>query len=429
MPTVDSPHVPGACPARGHYNVPMDSFTRRDFVRVAGGAAALTARGYSQVAGAGERLRIGVIGCGVMGSGHMNALVRMRDTDNIDILGVCDIYEKRLQAAVQITGGTPYRDYRRLLDNKDIDYVLIATPEHWHAQMTLDAVAAGKHVYCEKPMTRTSDEAKRVAAAVTKAGVKMQVGVQGMSDDSYETAAKYVKEGVLGDVVLAEIDYSRNYRDDFMADPIDADARPGVNLDWKAWLGPAPRRPWDPERYFRWRRYFDYSTGIASDLFVHRVTRIIKALDLGFPERAAGCGGKWHFRQSAAEAPDTFNILLDYPGGPTVILVSSMANDARVNHVLRGHKGTLEFTPTGFTIRPQYLYAKEMKEITHKKTGAESIELHHRNLIAAIRKNEPLKCDCMLGWRGVAAVEMGVLAWRKRHYMAWDKSKQKIVRA
>ena len=408
----------------------MQSFTRRDFVRTAAAATSLlSARSYSQVVGAGERIRIGVIGCGGMAGYHMQTLVKMREKDNLDILGVCDIWRKRLDEAVKTTGGTPYEDYRRLLEIKDIDYVLIATPEHWHARITMDAAAAGKHIYCEKPMTRTADEAKRVVAAVKRAGVKMQVGVQGMSDDSYEVAARHVKEGALGDVVIAQIDYSRNHRDDFMVDQIDPDAKPGVNLDWDTWLGSARKRPWDAERYFHWRRYWDYSTGIASDLFVHRVTRIIKALNLTFPERAVGGGGKWHFRNSPAEVPDTFNIMIDYPGGPTVILVSSMANDTKVEHVLRGNKATLTFTQSGFTIRPQSLYAKEMKEFVHKKTGAESIELHHRNLLGAIRANEPLHCDCMLGYYGVAAVDMGVRAWRQGRYMAWDKAKEKIVKA
>jgi predicted dehydrogenase len=407
----------------------MESVSRRDFVRAAAAASLLTARAYSQVAGAAERLRIGVIGCGGMATYHMETLLKMRESDHVEIVAVCDVYQKRLDAAAKLTGATPHRDYRRLLDRKDIDYVLIATPEHWHARMTTDAAAAGKHIYCEKPMTRTAEEARKVVAAVDRSGVRMQVGVLGMSDDSYEAAAKYVKEGALGDVLIAQIDYSRNHKDDFMTGEIDPDARPGENLDWNAWLGSAPKRAWDPERYCNWRRYWDYSTGIASDLFVHRVTRIIKALDLTFPERATGAGGKWCFRQSRAEVPDTFNIMLDYPGGPTVLLVSSMGNDTRVEHALRGHKATLTFTPSGFTIRPQSLYAKEMNEITHKKSGGESIELHHRNLAGAIRANEPLKCDCRLGYHGVVAVDMGVRAWREHRHMAWDKTRERIVKA
>jgi predicted dehydrogenase len=232
---------------------------------------------------------------------------------------------------------------------------------------------------------------------------------------------------VLGKVVVAEIDYSRNLADDIWMYDIDPDARPGVNLDWNAWLGPARKRPWDPERYFRWRRYWEYSGGIATDLFIHRVTRVIKALGLTFPERAVASGGKWFFK--TAEVPDTFNIMLDYPDGPTVLLVSSMANDTAVEHVLRGHKATLRFTRTGFVIEPQKLFANEVKGVEHKKTGAENVELHHRNLIGAIRAGEPLKCDSMLGYYGVVACEMGVMAFRRQQYMRWDAAGQRIVRA
>ena len=404
----------------------MESVTRRTFL----GAAAIAAGSHARVWGANERLRIGVIGCGGMATGHMRSLVTMKESDNLDIVAVCDIYDKRAQRAAQITGGKIVKDYRALLGQKDIDYVLIATPEHWHHQMTLDALDAGKHVYCEKPMTHTIEQSKRVVAKVKQSGLKMQVGVQGMSDDSFETAWQYVKDGVLGNVVIAQIDYSRNYVGDFWAGenyPIDSDAQPGGNLDWKAWLGPAPKRAWDPERYFRWRRYWDYSGGISTDLFIHRVTRIIKALNLTFPERAVGTGGKYEFKDSKAEIPDTFNVMVEYAGGPTVLLVSSMANDTPVEHVLRGHRATLKFTRTGFTITPQGPFAKEMKEITYQKHGAEDVRPHHRNLQNAIRNNEALKCDCMLGYYGVVACDMGVQSFRRRKYATWDKAKQRVV--
>jgi predicted dehydrogenase len=403
----------------------MEPVSRRTFLA----AAALTARSYAQTSGAGERLRVGAIGCGGMGTSHLQALMKMRESDNLEVAAVCDVYRKHLDRAVELTRATPYQDYRKLLETKDIDYVLIATPEHWHARMILEAAAAGKHIYCEKPMAQTSAQAKRVVAQIARTKVRLQVGVQGMSDDSYETANQHVKAGALGDVVLAQIDYSRNYTGDFWVGPLDPDARPGVNLDWKAWLGPAPQRPFDADRFQHWRRYWDYSSGIASDLFIHRVTRIIKALDLNFPERGAACGGKWHYRQSAAEIPDTFNIMLDYPGGPTVLLVSSMANDTPVEHVLRGHKATLQFTRTGFVIRPQRQYAKELKEIVHQKTGGEDLTLHHRNLARAIRQGEALKCDCRLGFYGVVACEMGVRSFRQQKYVRWDRSKARIVNA
>jgi predicted dehydrogenase len=407
----------------------MDSFSRRQFLGAAGGAPRGPARGAGATAGANRRLRVGVIGCGGMGTNHMKTLLKMRESDNVEIVAVCDVYQKRLEQAAELTGAKTYKDYRNLLQDKNIDYVLITTPEHWHFQMAMDAVEAGKDIYCEKPMTQTVEQAKKLVEKIKKTGVKMQVGVQGMSDDSYETAHKYVQEGALGKVVLAQIDYSRNYAEDFWVREPDPDIQPGVNLDWNAWLGPAPKRPFDPERYFSWRRFWDYSSGIASDLFIHRVTRIIKSLGLTFPERGVGAGGKFFYRQGAAEIPDTLNILLDYPEGLTVQLISSMANDAPVDHMLRGHKATLYFTRTGFEIRPQRLYKNELQPIVHKKTGAESLELHHRNLQNAIRNNEPLKCDVMLGYYGVVACEMGSDSYRKRQYLAWDKSRQRLVKA
>jgi predicted dehydrogenase len=405
----------------------MTDLSRRTFLA---GTTLATARSYAQVPRAGERMRIGVIGCGSQGTAHLRTLVKMRDTDNIDVLNVCDAFTKRAEAAAQLTGGKIVKDYRRVLDNKDIDYVLIASPEHWHFQMTMDAISAGKHIYCEKPMCYTIEQARRVSERVAHTpSIKMQVGVQGMSDDSYEAANKYIQQGVLGPVVLAQIDYSRNYQGDFWDNRIDPDARPGENLDWNAFLGPARKRPFDPDRFFSWRRYWDYSGGIASDLFVHRVTRMIKSLGLTFPDRVVATGGKFFFRESAAEIPDTLNILIDYPQGLTVQLISSMANDSPVQHMIRGHKATLQFTPTGFEITPQRAYAKEMQPIVHKRTGAEELDLHHRNLLNAIRRNEALRCDAKLGYYGVVATAMGNLSYRSRKYLRWDASKQRPAAA
>lgn len=422
--------------------------SRRKFVKgLAGSVAGIAAIGstpgmsalsYSSIIGANEKLNIGVIGCGGMANSHMEALLAMEQSDNVHITAVCDIYTKRLEKAKELTGAQAFRNYKELLQNKDIDYVLIATPEHWHYQMTLDAISAGKHIYVEKPMTHTIEQAKDITEKIEASKLKLQVGVQGMSDDSYETAHKMIQEGVLGKVVMAHIDYSRNYPDDFWAYEIDTDARPGVNLDWDAWLGPAPKRPWDPRRYFQWRRYWDYSGGIATDLFIHRLTRIIKAAGLKNPDYVVATGGKWNFINSVAEIPDTFNMMLDYPEKTTVMVVSSLANDTPIRHLIRGHKATLEFTREGFTITPQEQtdqatisstgeVVKGARLLTHKKTGAEDVTLHHRNLQAAIRKNEILKCDHNLGFYGVVACMMGVESFQKRKYLKWDPQNKVVL--
>lgn len=413
---------------------------RRTFLQHAavgtGLAAASTARSYAAIQGANNRLRLGVIGCGGMANNHMNALLGMKDGDGVEIAAVCDIYQTRLDAAAQKTGGRPFTRYGEILSQKDIDYVLIATPEHWHHKMTMDALDAGKHVYVEKPMTHTVGEAKEVVAKVRDNNkLKLQVGVQGMSDESYIVANRYVREGALGKVVMAQIDYSRNYAGDFWAYEIDSDAQPGVNLDWEQWLGPAPKREWDPRRFFQWRRYWDYSGGIASDLFVHRVTRIIKSVGLTHPERVVASGGTWNFKDSVAEIPDTFNMLCDYPGGPTVVLLSSMANDTPIEHVIRGHQATLEFNREGFVITPQDvargeggdpMSARELKLMVYRKRGAEDVALHHRNLHQAIRSGRELNCDAMLGYYGVVVTSMGVESFRQRKYLKWNGQKERV---
>jgi predicted dehydrogenase len=396
----------------------------------AGAAAAWSAKSYASVQGANERVRMGVIGCGGIAGHHMNTLLKMKEPDRIDMVTVCDVYTKRLGEAAKLTGAKPVADYRTILDDKGIDYVLIATPEHWHARMTLDALDAGKHIYVEKPMTHSIEESKKVLAKLaTKSSLKLQVGVQGMSDNSYESAWEQVSKGVLGKVVLAQIDYSRNHLKDYWDYPVDEGAKPGPDLDWKAWLGPAPKREWDPNRYFRWRWFWDYSGGISTDLYVHRATRLIKALNLKFPEKVVATGGKFQFTDSAAEVPDTFNVLADYPGGPTMQLVSTLANDTPVEHLLRGHKATLRFTRTGFTITPQRQSAKEMQPVEFKKTGSESTELHHRNLLNAVRKGEKLNCDAQLGFYGVVVCDMAVQSFRKKQYLVWDGDKQRAKKA
>lgn len=156
---------------------------------------------------------------------------------------------------------------------------------------------------------------------------------------------------------------------------------------------------------------------------------MIKSLGLKFPDKVVATGGTFEFHDSKAEIPDTFNMLLDYPEGVTVQLISTMANDTPVPHLIRGHKATLRFTPTGFDIEPQRFFAQETKKVTHQKTGAEALDLHHRNLINAIRRNEPLKCDAMLGYYGVVAMSMGNMSYRKRKYMRWDAARQRAVAA
>jgi predicted dehydrogenase len=193
-------------------------------------------------------------------------------------------------------------------------------------------------------------------------------------------------------------------------------------------------------RFFQWRKYWDYSGGIATDLFIHRISRIIKAVGLKFPDNVVASGGLWHYENTKGEIPDTFNMMVDYPEGMTTLVVSSLANDTPIRHLIRGNKATLEFTREGFTITPQEAVSasvitgtgEELKKdhvINHKKSGAEDITLHHRNLLNAIRKGEALKCDQEFAFYGVVACMMGVQSFREKAYLKWDQQERKVLKA
>ncbi|MDA0205709.1 MAG: Gfo/Idh/MocA family oxidoreductase [Acidobacteria bacterium] len=403
------------------------NLSRRSFV--SGGIAAVAAARPRRVLGANDRIRVGVIGSGSNAEEHLKALIGLADQDNVEIAAVCDVYQPRLDRSAAIALARPYKDYRALLEHRGLDYVVISSPNHWHAQMAIDAIDAGLHVYCEKPLAHTISECLEVRRKVRESKSLLQCGVQGMSDDSYEAAARYIREGAIGKPILAQVDYSRNYVDDLWLERHDPGADPNSNLDWDAFLGQAPRRPWEPDRFFSWRRYWDYSGGIPTDLLVHRLTLVIKACGLTAPSRVVATGGKYVFKDSAAEVPDAFNAMLEYPEGMTVLLTSTMANSSPVRHTIRGHHATLEFTDDGFEIKPEESFSDRASSISYRRTGGESIALHHHNLHEAIRDGAPLNCDIDLGLNSSLACLIAVESFRTRKYLAWDPVAERVVEA
>jgi predicted dehydrogenase len=410
------------------------NLSRRRFLQATAAAtvtaAAMNAKSYARVAGANDRLNVGIIGLGNIGTrAHLAALLGMREEANVQVLAACDVNLERAQDArnqIRPDGGDPYVtiDYRDVLGIADIDYVVIGVPEHNHAHIALDALRAGKHVYCEKPVTHTIPEARQVVDMVRKTGLKLQVGVQGMSDDSYSSANEAILAGKIGPVIEAQIEYIRDYSGDrvLWRDGTDPKAKKPDDLDWDRWLGSAPRRPWDPRRYHEWRCYREYSGGIATDLFVHRITRIIRACNLTFPSRVVGMGGIYLW-DDGRDLPDNFEMLAEYPAvegvspGMTVRVLGTMANDYGNPHCIRGRDGTLVFTGEGWDI------VNEKGDVieSHKKTGGEDVTLHQQNLQAAIRHGEALKCPVELGVYGMVPVVMANESWFQRRSMRWDE--------
>lgn len=409
--------------------------SRRSFLSTAStavavaGATQLSAKSYGRIMGSNDRIGVSVIGGGVIGKAHFGVINNLKEKNNLLPIAVADCWKTRADAGKQSIGALEsHTDYRRVLDNKDLDYVVVATPEHWHWTMTIAAMDAGKAVYCEKPMTHTIPEAQAVMKKQKETKRPLQIGVQAMSDDSYISARDAIRNGVIGKVIHAQIEYVRRY--DAKKGPwrepeqVAENMSKPADLDWNAWLGSAAKIDWNPNHYFEWRCYSAYSGGICTDLFIHRITRIMRACDLLYPRRVVGMGGIWQW-PDGRDLPDNIEMICEYPRGMTVYVLGTMSNRVGIDHLIRGYRGTLEFTNTGWVARD-----KDLKVLAeHKKTGGEDQNLHHTNLHNHLRNGEALNCPIELGMAGVVAVNMANESWRSSQMMGWDPVNEKMVPA
>ncbi len=403
--------------------------TRRDFLK---GSAATVGLGLigtgavmasPRVIGANDRILIGVIGCGSKGASHLRSLVeKSKDPKSkIAVVAVSDIYQPRKDRAREISGGEVYHDYRKLLERNDIDAVVIASPDHWHARMATDAMEAGKDVYLEKPMTHTWEEAKALVGVVRRTERVMQVGAQSCSDDRYWKANKLIREGALGKVLWTTGSYCRNSTRGEWNYNIDEGANPD-NLDWKAFLGSAPKRPFDKERFFRWRKYWDYSGGIATDLFYHELSHLQIALGPEFPKKVSAGGGI--YVQHDRDVPDTFHMIIDYPSDHSVVLCSSMANRQEVPELIRGHEATMYFESPGIVVRPENEFKDACPEIT---VALDPRSSHMDNWLECIRTRRTPTLDADTAYKVMVAIDLGVRSYRKEQVMKFDPAKQRVI--
>src|SRR5438309_1887722 len=331
--------------------------SRRDFIKTTAataGSMAVAGLTTAKVLGANDRINMGVIGVGGMGTGHVGSLVKRGDKDNVKVLAVCDVYKRRVTRAQNICKGDGYLDYRKLLDRNDIDAVLIATPDHWHAKLSIDAMAAGKHVYVEKPMTHTVDQAIELRDAVRRYKKVLQVGPNGTGNDGYWRANEAIKAGRIGKVTWAHASYNRNARTCLFNthQKIDSTAGPDKSgedyIDWDMWLGHrwglAPKIAWNPEHFFRFRKYWPYNGGVATDLLYHKLAPLLLALtgpDGEYPLRVNASGGLY-VEKDGRDIPDTFLMTADYPSEFSLFLVSTLTNDAGLPDRVYGKHGTME---------------------------------------------------------------------------------------
>ncbi len=409
--------------------------SRRAFLAHTAAAPALAALPAStRVVGANDRINIGMIGVGSKGRGHLRLLkARAESAGDVHIVAVSDVYRARREDALAQAGlaaGDGTVDYRELLARTDVDAVWIATPDHWHATMALDAIAAGKDVYLEKPMTYAVDEARRIAEAVAATGRVLQVGSQHVSDRRYREARRVIEEGWIGPALWAQNTYCRNSLYGEWNYPIDAEGTPG-NIDWARFLGPAPARPFSAERFFRWRKYWDYSGGIATDLFYHRLAPLMLMMGKQFPRRVSAHGGIYAHRDR--EVPDSYATVVEYDGY-FVNLASSMASAAGntgMPTMVYGHEGAISFLPGAIEVRPEYQFAAKFKQAT----GAEVLRVevdqgnvsedHVANFLDCVRSRERPAFDAQFGYQAMTAIRLGVDSYRSGRMISFDPHAQR----
>jgi predicted dehydrogenase len=446
--------------------------TRREFLAREAGVAAVTAsaavagtKSAGRVIGANDRINVAFIGNGMQFQTLIRVFKnRLEQKKDIHISAVCDVWEPRLKDAMAKSGAEKaYRDYREVLARPDIDGVVLAVPDHWHHPMASQAMLAGKDVYLEKPMTRTVAEAAKLNELVNKTGRVLQVGGSGPATPLYWKVNEYIRAGKMGKIVWGLISYNRNTREgmwDYPIPGVGSEAWPDAkvtpeNLDWKMWLGAAPKRRYSAERYFRWRKFWDYSTGNAGDLLYHRLGMMSTMVGFDFPSRAVAVGGV--YVQKNREVPDTYMTMIEYPGDYAVNMVSCMANATSVPVTVYGNWGTLQITEGASAmdamgdqrrpssaeaqVRPRMAavvkaerqFVKEFREANDGKTEVtiepEAGASLGDNWLDCMRTREAPVYNALRGYQVMVAIGLGVESYVKGRVMAFDPVKQVILPA
>lgn len=406
-------------------------------------------------AGPNDRVNLGFIGFGIRGNILLEAA---KETQQANLVEVCDCYQGHLERARERTEGkiaTNFAQYKKLLDRKDIDAVVVATPDHWHKPIVLDALSAGKDVYIEKPMTYTIEDGPAMIDAAREQNRIVQVGSQWVSSEQNKRAREIVTSGKLGKVTKVTASYNRNSSTGSWNYPIPADLHEGVNFNWKEWLGPAPAVPYNPERVFRYRKYWDYSGGISTDLFVHLITSIHFIMDAEMPKSVAANGGIL-YRHDGREVPDTLDALFDY-GSFCVNMAGTFNSASTAGQGIQflGTEGSLSLLlGAGMIHQPEYKregyeysidsWPKATQEafLNQDNHRAESqggtkpepvnldfadkpdaTVLHLANFINAVRTRQPSYETAEVGHHAAAAGHMVNLSYRSGKRMLWDANK------
>jgi predicted dehydrogenase len=419
------------------------SLTRRSFLsRTAAGLVSARSMmssphdAASRVVGANDRVRIGVIGTGRQGRSDMRAHLALSD---VEIAGVCDVYAPNLAEGLKAApSAKTYADFRRMLDDKSIDAVIIGTPDHWHALMTVMACQAGKDVYVEKPTSVAIAEGRKMVQAARKYNRIVQVGTQQRSASHFQEAVKLVWDGRLGDISAVRMWNVGNQAPYGIGSPLDSD--PPAGLDWDMWLGPAPKRPFNANRfgvvpenysYFRW--FWDYAGGMMTDWGVHLIDIVQWAMKVNAPLSVSAVGGHFCLKDNR-ETPDTIIATYQFPG--FVLTYENRTGNARG---VNGHEygiefygidGTLFVDRSGFELTPET--RKSATATTNRtepasRTSTLDNPTHARNFVDAIKSRQPPICDIEIGHRSTSTAILGNMAYRSGATVVWDAAAETVT--
>ncbi len=446
--------------------------TRRDFLKKGALAASAVVAGVGSstakpgkvfrygatapgsVLGANDRLRVGHIGVGGQGfNAHVRTVTNMNGDNeafhdynfNAVSVAACDLYSGRRDRAADLmeltrtTRGlgdytvTRHQDHRELLDRKDIDVVFIGTVDHWHAQVAMDALEAGKHVYCEKPMTRYLGEAFQVYDTVQKTGKKFQIGSQFCTEGKWHVAADLIRAGKIGPLVLGQNSYMRNSPDgEWNYYQLEEGVTPET-MDWDHWLGNVHNRSaFNREHYHRWRKYLRYCAGILGDLLAHRVHPLIIATgNPEFPKRVACLGNhKITTDQLGPEdrtVTDNTQVVAEFPSGYSIIVTGSSVNEQGLPQVFRGQEATLYFGGGTVELRPERPFADLVDQETHENIEpGVSIPAHANNLFESIRADTEPNGNIEVAIRAQTVISMAEMSERLGEMVYFDENKRSM---
>ncbi len=409
--------------------------------------ASRTAPATGAVLGANDRLVVGFVGVGGQGyNAHLRSVVNLNDDGSprheydYNAVGVaaCDVFTKRRDRAVETlkmgleTRGMSgysaegYDDYRRLLERDDIDAVFIGTVDHWHTRVALDALDAGKHVYCEKPMTRYLMEAFQIHDKVKETGKTFQIGSQYCTEGKWHKAAELIRAGQIGPLVLAQDSYMRNNPDGEWNYEIDPDLNPET-CDWDTWLGPVSDRPFSADHYHRWRKYYPYCAGILGDLLAHRIHPLLIATgNPEFPTRVA-CIGTRKITPDR-DVPDNTQLLAEFPSGLCMIITGSTVNEQGLGQVIRGHEATLYFSGNTLEMRPERPFADlvDRQQFDNIEPGV-SIPAHIANFFESIRENKAPNGNIDVAIRCQTIISMAEMSERLGEMLYFDPTTRKLT--